>query len=150
MSWEGRKQEWKNNPPEPEKVDEWFDSLTSDERFEAFFDSVRFKSIVDKLQKYLHVFFEDTKSMKFCYEPTPRLISYCLGKIVLKTPEFRDATQNNQDVGKLLLEQESSIMLRMYAICTYESEKKSGIPEFVYNLTLPWKWEDKASEILGY
>lgn len=150
MSWEQRRREWKENPPDVDKVDKWFESLSPDERFDAFFQSASFRDISDKFQRYLHSIFDSEKSNQFSFEPTPRLISYCLGKMVMRTPEFRSVVKKNHNIARVLVEQESRIMRRIYAICTYEPQKKPGVPEFAYNLDIPWKWEDTAVEILGY
>ncbi len=150
MSWEQRRHEWKQSPPEIDKIDEWFHSLSSDERFDAFFGSASFRDITDQFQRYLHSIFDGQKSSQFRFEPTSKLISFVLGKIVIKTPEFRNTVKDNQNVVKVLLEQESRVMCRMYAICTYEPQKKPGISEFAYNLDIPWKWEETAVEILGF
>lgn len=153
MSWEQRRQEWKESPPDDEKIDEWFEDLSVEERKDAFFESQSFVILVEHFQKNLHTLFEHTRVSHpsfFRYEPTVRLVSYCFGKIVLKTPELRDCLHNNENVAVLVQNKESEIMRRMYAICTYEPKKKPGIPEFVYNLDIPWKWEETAIEIAGY
>ncbi len=152
MSWERRRQEWKESQPEVEKIDEWFESLSSDERFDAFLESESFKYTVNELQQYLQQFYHRAEPFKFQHEPTVLLVSKLLGKIVLETPELRRTVQENQNVVKNLLNSETKVKIirRIYALCVYETKKSGAVPAYVYNLSMPWQWEDTLTELGGY
>ena len=152
MSWEQRRQEWKNSPPELQDVDKWFDSLSPDERFEAFFESESFNHVVKEFQSYLYQFFQKGDPFKFQHEPTLSTITVLLGKIALSTPLFRRAMKENQNATKLFLDSDTKVKIirRMYAMCIYEPKKGGPMPEYIYNLSTPWQWEETLTELGGY
>lgn len=137
MSWERRREEWKNSPPPVEKIDEWFGVLSEEEKSEAFFESKSFEILVEKFKQELMQMQENVKEhgIFLRWPPETKIVSYGLLKVVLQTPSFMEMIHNNENLAKYIANRSSDVARRLFVIFSYPS----AIPTEAFNLDQEWE-----------
>lgn len=136
MSWERRREEWKNSPPPVEKIDEWFGVLSEEEKSEAFFESKSFEILVEKFKNKLIQMEENVKlhGISLRWSPDTKMVRYGLSKIVLQTPTLAEMIRDGENLAKYLVNISSDVARRLFSIFSYSTT----IPGEAYNLDLDW------------
>lgn len=128
---------WGAAAADQESADQWFESLSLDEREQIFFESQSFKILVAKFQDTLQRMQENVKEQGIFlrWPMDTKRVGYGLGNIILKSPTLLHILHKNDNIAKYITSHESDVARRLFAIFSYPN----SIPAEAYNLDHEWE-----------
>ncbi|HRH23300.1 MAG TPA: hypothetical protein PK295_01570 [Candidatus Magasanikbacteria bacterium] len=137
MSLERKMEAWSAASQNKESIDSWFESLSLDEREEAFFESQSFDILVEKCIETLKQMQENVKEQGIFlrWPMDTKRVSYGLGNVILKSPSLLDIVHRNENVAKYITQHEGDVARRLFSIFSYPNP----IPPEAYNIDIEWE-----------